>query len=776
MPRNEIPFDDLAAYLLARADELLPRWLPGGHMEGKEYCCADISGGAGRTMKVNTVTGVWSDFAVQALAGGDLISLYAAKQGIKQGEAAKILMEDTGYSSIHPSTSQALVQFPTKAKPVVATPTTGTKPPKDAPIPIFGNAADITAYKDFDGSVICYIARYEPVGKPKVPIPFTWDGKGWVKKAYPGPRPLLNLDRLASFPMTPALIVEGEVKAKKLQEIVGDRYVVTTWMGGAKAEHKTDFKVLRGREVLLWPDADSDKRYPENHPTMGGQRLPYEEQPGPSVMIRIAEKLAAICPDVKLLDLRDLYSLYGQEGGVKDGWDAADAAAEGWTWERFFTWAKPRAIVVPAPAQAAAQKFPVVEMTQNSGPAPVGVDGLWLRAGVIRLSSGQALCNVDNVLRLMKVADEFGNEKEPAIWWDEFHQKIFTNWNRNGKGASEWSEVDTLNLLVRFQGDYGFRRLGDDILFKTVTTFAHRNPRSEPKEWMEKLVWDKKERIIKFWTTYFGVADGWYAIQMGLNFWLSMVSRVYLPGCQSDHMVIMEGPEGVGKSSALGVIGGKWYTAMMLDLGKIQAFLEVLPGKMIVEISELDAFRRADANTIKKITSNREDRYRAAYGRMAVDFKRQCIFVGTTNEREYLAGTGSTDRRFWPVRVETVRMEELRRDREQLFAEAVHYYKAGRKWWEMPEEVEAERDRRREVDPWEDLMQEQLHTMNEITTSNVGSTILNIAASKQDWQFARRVGKLMHKLGYELVNRRDDVSKQNVRRWVKVAQSDLLGE
>ena len=289
----EIDFKKINDELMNRVHELVPGWLPGGHMEGAEYCCGDLRGGVGNSCKVNLKTGMWADFATGD-KGGDLISLYAAIRGISQGDAVGQLFPKPSYVN--------------------------SKVPRGTPRPdmkhhVHGYPVNTWAYRAMDGEIISYMARYEtPSGKTF--LPWSFDGKRWVSRAQSDPRPLYGLDRLSKGkPGAPILICEGEKTCDAASKLTS-LYICMTWPNGSKAVTKADWSVIYGRKVLIWPDAD---------------------EPGLQAANRIASILSPHCPEVKIIQV-DLKSSVS-------GWDAADALAEGWDTSRFYEWAKPRAFI-----------------------------------------------------------------------------------------------------------------------------------------------------------------------------------------------------------------------------------------------------------------------------------------------------------------------------------------------------------------------------------------------------------------------------------------------
>jgi predicted P-loop ATPase len=161
-------------------------------------------------------------------------------------------------------------------------------------------------------------------------------------------------------------------------------------------------------------------------------------------------------------------------------------------------------------------------------------------------------------------------------------------------------------------------------------------------------------------------------------------------------MLILQGEQGRFKSTAFAVIGGPWYAVATADVDDPKAFAETMRGKMILELAELASFGKAESASIKRLVTTQTDRFRASYGRFAEDHPRRCVLVGTTNLRT-VHNDETGGRRFWPVWVERADLAALERDRDQLFAEAVHHFKAGAPWWEMPQSAldaqEAARDR-----------------------------------------------------------------------------------
>ena len=212
------------------------------------------------------------------------------------------------------------------------------------------------------------------------------------------------------------------------------------------------------------------------------------------------------------------------------------------------------------------------------------------------------------------------------------------------------------------------------------------------RERLNGLKWDGTARLDSWLTDYLGVepATGYdaeksqahrYTSEVGLRWLISAVARVYQPGCKADHCLILEGPQGVGKSTAAATLAleDAWFADEIADLGTKDSAQD-LRGKWIIELGELSALKRGEIERVKAFMSRKVDHYRPSYGRRSQDFPRQCVFIGITNADAYL-GDETGGRRFWPVKVGKIDLEKLKADREQLWAEAVAAYRAGEKWW-----------------------------------------------------------------------------------------------
>jgi predicted P-loop ATPase len=267
-------------------------------------------------------------------------------------------------------------------------------------------------------------------------------------------------------------------------------------------------------------------------------------------------------------------------------------------------------------------------------------------------------------------------------------------------------------------------------------------------------------------TTKLGADLSAYTRSVGTMFLVSLVARVYEPGCKVDYMPVLEGPQGAMKSAACAVLGGEFFSDCLPDVAAGKDVAQHLRGKWVIEIGEMHAVNRAESAQLKAFITRQVERYRPSYGRFEVVEPRQCVFIGTTNQATYLRDeTGG--RRFWPVKIGEIDIDGLAEDRDQLFAEAVHLYRLGEPWWPdrrfEQEHIKPQQESRYEADAWQEMIISYLAPQQKVTVGQVAKEALLIEAAKIGTADQRRITAIMERLGWH----RLPVDWQGKRWWSK---------
>ena len=281
-----------------------------------------------------------------------------------------------------------------------------------------------------------------------------------------------------------------------------------------------------------------------------------------------------------------------------------------------------------------------------------------------------------------------------------------------------WRDADDAQLISYVDAHYGtFSARNYDI---AVTKVADDRAYHPIREFIESLPeWDKVPRVDTLLVDYLGASDTAYIRAVTRKTLCAAISRVLRPGCKFDSMLVLNGPQGVGKSTLIAKLAGEWFSDS-LNLGdtKDKTAAEKLQGYWILEIGELAGLKKAEVETLRSFLSRQNDIYRAAFGKRATPHLRQCVFFGTTNaESGYLRDT-TGNRRFWPVKTPgsgkkqswNLTHEEIL----QIWAEALVYVRQGEKLYLSPEMDALAKDEQREAmesDEREGLVREYLDTL-----------------------------------------------------------------
>lgn len=314
---------------------------------------------------------------------------------------------------------------------------------------------------------------------------------------------------------------------------------------------------------------------------------------------------------------------------------------------------------------------------------------------------------------------------------------------------------DDLIRIVRewIMEQFGFEPKKDDVS-DVLFALATKNTFNPVVEYLDGLTWDGVERVDGLLPTYFGAADGAYERAVGRKLMLAAVRRARRPGTKFDTVPILEGKQGSGKTSALRVLGGRWHSDA--ELGRLDG--KDAPGILhdvwILELGELTSMGKADVDHLKAFVSRMEDRYRPPYGKTVKTYPRRCVFVGTTNSNSYLQDlTGN--RRFLPVQTGAIDLDALKRDRDQLWAEAGRI-EAGGESLVLPENLWSEaalrQDERLANDPWVDAVKMYLakdESRTRYSSQELLEDALGVPCNRQNQRGAKRLSAVMAKLGLQ---------------------------
>ena len=259
---------------------------------------------------------------------------------------------------------------------------------------------------------------------------------------------------------------------------------------------------------------------------------------------------------------------------------------------------------------------------------------------------------------------------------------------REAKGASQWIDADDAALRYYMERVYGMA--GKDRIFDAVNVVAQEHSFHPVRDYLDGCTWDGVPRVDTLLIDYLGAEDNPYTRAVTRKTLVAAVARIYRPGCKFDYMLTLRGRQGLGKSALIAKLGGPWFSDTFTTMQGKDSY-EQVQGVWIMEVGELAGMRKAEAETIKLYISKQVDRFRPAYGRRLQEFPRQCVFIGTTNEEQFLRDT-TGNRRFWVVDTPNEPLKDMweltAADIRQIWAEAVELYNAGEKLF-LPKDIEA---------------------------------------------------------------------------------------
>jgi predicted P-loop ATPase len=275
--------------------------------------------------------------------------------------------------------------------------------------------------------------------------------------------------------------------------------------------------------------------------------------------------------------------------------------------------------------------------------------------------------------------------------YNEFETRLTllhdTPW-RNLEEGKAWRDSDDVGLMKYLEEIYGL--IGKQKIQDSITNIENTHRMHPVRDYLNSLEWDGTLRLETIFVDFLGAEDCEYTRAITRKTLAAAVARIYQPGTKFDYILVMSGRQGLGKSSLIQRLGKSWYTDSITTFSGKEAMEQIL-GNWIVEVGELTATKKSDIESVKQFISKTADEFRPAYGRHKIYAPRQCIFFGTTNDKEFLRDkTGN--RRWWVL---DVGLQEPKLnvwqdlDVDQIWAEAVEKWKTGEKLY-LDAELEKE--------------------------------------------------------------------------------------
>jgi predicted P-loop ATPase len=653
-------------------------------------------------------------------------------------------------------------QVPAQPERICFAPPVEDLEPKDMTLPPSEGHSwalkQVWTYYGTGREVLFYVARYEWWNAEgdlvKSYRAWTYAKDGWKRLQWQTPRPLYNLHNLTQQPDAVVCLFEGEKAADAGGQIGGSRWVAASWPAGAGGVAYADFSPLQGRRVFLCPDPDKAGR-----------------QARDELLLR----LRGVASEVWLIDTDDM----------PEGWDIADAVEDdGWDGARLDHWLnEPIAGVarlhkhdygdepvragliapdatVPGMLALVPSRAPPRKQTRTSPKVKNWDLADWREKLILSTNKKDGKQTPLRCPENATVPLEYAEEWKGLLAWDELRQCITTArptpW---GDQPLEWADHHDTELACWYDRA-GLHFAG--LISEAVDVVAHRNSFHPVRDYLTSLKWDGVKRIDDWLLNYCGTARTEFTVFVGKAWLISAVARAIHPGAQVKTCLILFGKQDSGKSEAFRILGGPWYAVQHGSMtGDSTRAIEQCSKAWIIEMAELATVRRAEAlEGIKSFLSTNDDTYRPAYARRVQTIPRCCVFCGTSNPDEVFSDvTGNV--RFWPVPVcEQIDLEALRRDRDQLWAEAVVRYRAGANWWTEDDKLRELAAQATEAymvrDEWTNVIGDWLRDPDQrqkknFQTSEILSGALKIEVGKYGRMEQLRVGNSMRKLGFEYV-------------------------
>lgn len=335
-------------------------------------------------------------------------------------------------------------------------------------------------------------------------------------------------------------------------------------------------------------------------------------------------------------------------------------------------------------------------------------------------------------------------------WLQRIEYTRSPHWDKNIKEGKAIDDNDPLYIKAWLADKYYYEP-SVSLIQESLFLVASRQRIHPVKEYLESLKWDGVSRLDSWLAEACNVENNSYNSQVGRKMICAMLKRVYEPGCQFDNLIVLEGKEGIYKTTMLRILGGQWYAPFSIKAESKDA-VDVMQGKWLLEMEELATLRGSEIEYVDAFLSRNVDRVRLSYRRNAQDFPRQCILVGTMNpigDNQYLKKQ-SENRRFWPIECHgTIKINWIKENRDQLFAEGMRLYKKEQLFLDNEEAIKISLNKleeRKSYDVWIDIINDWLMGKNVASLEEILTKCLGITKEKISHSNIIRVGICMRQL------------------------------
>lgn len=366
---------------------------------------------------------------------------------------------------------------------------------------------------------------------------------------------------------------------------------------------------------------------------------------------------------------------------------------------------------------------------------------------------GGAKKSVTNLMLYLNNVRELGN----TLRWNELAQLV--EWN-----GRPFEDADLIDVRLILEG-HQYEPVKDDIL-PAVLRHSKENSYHPVRDYLRSLRWDGTSRLDHWLQQCLGAPDTAFNRLVGRKTLIAAVARAFKPGCKVDTVLVLEGPQGIKKSTAIAALFGEDWTAESVNLfDQHNKMVMAMMGSWCVELAEFIAIQKRDQNTVKGMLSMRSDRVVLPYAKIASDHPRQCVFFGTINPGETGYLTDSTgNRRYWPVEVVKADLEKIVDRRDQIWAEAARAYFANENWW-LDEDASNLATRevatREKYDVWDELLVDKIARVEAEQNGPIKSLTLGYAleligvpGERMGERERDRVASCLKRLGYESAPRK----------------------